>query len=261
MKIILKFFHVWMVAVLGLFLFQAGSVPAYAGLAGVIETVKPSIVAIGTYNIKETPRIRFYGTGFAVGNGRYVVTNDHVFSRIEEEEKTFHLRIFHSSLPSSGIRAHKAARDSVHDLALLGLEDAELPPLPLGDSSDVKEGQSIAFTGYPIGFALGLNPTTHTGIVSAISPIMRPSPSTRTMESKHFDFLRNPYDVFQLDATAYPGNSGSPLYWKDRSMVIGVINKVFVQDKREHLLSEPTGITYAIPVKHARALLDKVMGD
>ena len=135
----------------------------------------------------------------------------------------------------------------------------KLRPLPLGNASAVREGESIAFTGYPIGLVLGLNPTTHAGIVSAIAPIMIPSPTARAIKGKHMDYLRDPYAVFQIDGTAFPGNSGSPVYRQDSGQVIGVINKVFVQDKKEHLLKKPTGITYAIPINHVKALLKKVM--
>ncbi|MCP5157413.1 MAG: serine protease, partial [Ectothiorhodospiraceae bacterium] len=67
--------------------------------------------------------------------------------------------------------------------------------------------------------------------------------------------LRDPYDVFQLDATAYPGNSGSPLYDMATGAVVGVINKVFVKETKESILERPSGITYAIPARYVRALL------
>ncbi|MCA1793287.1 MAG: hypothetical protein LC660_05330 [Desulfobacteraceae bacterium] len=35
---------------------------------------------------------------------------------------------------------------------------------------------------------------------------------------------------------------------------MGVINMVFVKGKKEHVLKDPTGITYAIPVTHVHAL-------
>jgi S1-C subfamily serine protease len=67
--------------------------------------------------------------------------------------------------------------------------------------------------------------------------------------------LETPYDVFQLDATAYPGNSGSPLYHVDTGKVIGIINKVFVQGTKENAVSNPSGISYAIPAEHIKRLL------
>ena len=247
-----------------LMLFWAGlaaaSMPTAAcgELSEVIRAIKPGIAAIGSYSIKDTPKGRFFGTGFAVGDGRFVVTNNHVLGKIEDEKRLHHLRVFHPNLPGEGLKAHIAAQDPIHDLALVQIKH-KLRPLPLGNASAVREGESIAFTGYPIGLVLGLNPTTHAGIVSAIAPIMIPSPTARAIKGKHMDYLRDPYAVFQIDGTAFPGNSGSPVYRQDSGQVIGVINKVFVQDKKEHLLKKPTGITYAIPINHVKALLKKVM--
>ena len=39
--------------------------------------------------------------------------------------------------------------------------------------------------------------------------------------------------------------------------VLGVINKVFVKSTKETLLQDPSGITYAIPIQHAKELLRK----
>jgi S1-C subfamily serine protease len=39
--------------------------------------------------------------------------------------------------------------------------------------------------------------------------------------------------------------------------VIGIINKVFVQQSKETVISAPSGITYAIPVKYLHNLLKK----
>jgi len=70
--------------------------------------------------------------------------------------------------------------------------------------------------------------------------------------------LQTPYLVFQLDATAYPGNSGSPLYNTDSGEVVGVINKVFIQEGKENAISKPSGITYAIPINHLENLLHEI---
>lgn len=70
--------------------------------------------------------------------------------------------------------------------------------------------------------------------------------------------LRNPFMVYQLDATAYPGNSGSPLYELNSGQVVGIINMVYVKNSREKVLSEPSGISYAIPSQYIRALQQRV---
>ncbi len=224
-------------------------------LVSTIQAVKPGVVAVGTYYFRDTPKARFYGTGFVVGDGRRVVTNYHVLDQVREKEAIGQLRVFHPQLSSSGVEAFTIKEDKTHDLALIGIKGEPLVPLRLGDSKGVHEGEEVAFTGYPIGLVLGLNSTTHAGIISAIAPIIVPSPTARVIDRELIPFLRHPFDVFQLDATAYPGNSGSPLYRRRTGEVIGVINQVFVKGKKEHILKEPTGITYAIPIEHVKALM------
>ena len=52
-----------------------------------------------------------------------------------------------------------------------------------------------------------------------------------------------------------PGNSGSPVFELQRGTVIGVINSVIVKQSREAAITNPSGITYAIPVNFVRELL------
>ncbi len=104
------------------------------------------------------------------------------------------------------------AIDREHDLALLRITGPALPALAVGDSDRVREGESVAFTGFPIGGVMGYTPVT----VQA-----------------------GPFSVFQLDATAYPGNSGSPVYDVARGEVVGIVNMVFVKGTREAALSNP----------------------
>jgi S1-C subfamily serine protease len=61
--------------------------------------------------------------------------------------------------------------------------------------------------------------------------------------------------VFQLDATAYPGNSGGPLFDPRSGAVFGVISMVLVKGTRESALSQPSGITYAIPSRYVSEML------
>ena len=140
-------------------------------------------------------------------------------------------------------------------MAVLKIKGEVLSPLTLGSVSAVREGQLYAFTGFPIGMVLGLFPVTHRGIVSAITPNVIPMIRTEQLNVKLLKRLQEPYKVFQLDATAYPGNSGSPLYQPETGDVIGIINKVFIQESKENALTKPSGISYAIPVNHLQNLL------
>ncbi|MBU1363446.1 MAG: serine protease [Gammaproteobacteria bacterium] len=241
------------VCIFGLF-FQ--STVAAADLPATIEKVKPSIVAIGTYKKTRSPPFNFRGTGFVFGAGNRVATNAHVLPEPGIPNSP-ELAIL-SRLPNGNATIRPArviARDNSHDVAIIGFDGPVLLALALGDASSVKEGQGVAFTGFPIGGALGFSPTTHRGIISAIVPIALPSGNSIQLNEKLIKQLRSgSFDIFQLDATAYPGNSGSPVFDPESGQVIGIINMVFIKSTREAAISTPSGITYAIPINYLREL-------
>ncbi|HEX9146945.1 MAG TPA: serine protease [Candidatus Binatia bacterium] len=227
-------------------------------LPDTIEKIKPAIVAVGTHQKTRRPPAVFLGTGFVIGNGLYIVTNAHVVPAKVDSEKRESIAVFVGRGELADIReATKVAEDPDHDLALLRITGPPLPPLKLGDSSRVREGESYAFTGFPIGMVLGLHPVTHRGTISAITPIAIPQLSAQQLEKTVIKRLIAPYNVFQLDATAYPGNSGSPLYDPSTGEVVAILNKVFVQESKETLLQKPSGISYAVPINYLRELLKK----
>lgn len=224
-----------------------------------ILKIKPGIVGVGTFLPTRSPRSLFFGTGFVIGNGKLIVTNAHVVATPVNVERLEQRAVFirHENQVKMAV-VDTIAVDKAHDIAILKLRKGTLPTLKLGEVSSVREGGLYAFTGYPIGMVLGLYPVTHRGIISAISPVVLPVLHSTKLNANLMRRLENPYDVFQLDATAYPGNSGSPLYDTKTGKVVGVINKVFVKETKENILSKPSGITYAIPVVHIKNLLRKI---
>jgi S1-C subfamily serine protease len=230
---------------------------AIADLPATIDKVKPSIVAIGTYKKTQSPPFIFRGTGFAFGAGNRVATNAHVLPEPGTADGPELAMLSRSPNGDATIRpARLIARDNAHDLAIVGFDGPPLPPLVLGDASAVREGHDIAFTGFPIGGALGFSPVTHRGIISAVTPIALPGGNANQLNEKLIKQIRRgAFDVYQLDATAYPGNSGSPVYDETTGMVLGIVNMVFIKGSRESALSAPSGITYAIPVKYLLQLL------
>ena len=228
-------------------------------LADTVAVIKPSIVGVGTFERTRQPAIKLLGTGFVVADGRHVLTNLHVVPEVFDSQKQETLAIFAGTGEDPEVRlAVLEAADADHDVALLKFSDAPLPAMRLGDSSEVREGQPYAFTGFPIGAILGLYPVTHRGIISSITPAIVPQDDAGRLTVDAIRRLKDPYMVFQLDATAYPGNSGSPLYDPSTGAVIGIVNKVFVQETKEMVLQRPSGISYAIPIRYAKALLSKV---
>ena len=114
------------------------------------------------------------------------------------------------------------------------------------------------FIGFPIGAVLGLTPVTHRAIVSAITPIALPGATAQQLTEKVIRRLKTgTFDIYQLDGTAYPGNSGGPLLDMETGEVVGIINMVFVKGTKEAALSHPSGISFAIPVVYLQELLQQ----
>jgi serine protease Do len=228
-------------------------------LAQTILRIKPSVVGIGTFLKTRSPAIFFVGTGFVVADGRHVVTNAHVISRpLDTAKLERHIVLVSKEGEPQPRESEIVATDRQHDLALLRISGEPLPPLRLGDSAEVTEGRNLAFTGFPIGMVLGFHPATHRAMVSAITPVALPGMTARHLTAQTITRIReSAYRVFQLDGTAYPGNSGSPLYDPADAVVYGIINSVFVQGTRENAVKRPSGITYAIPSRYIRELLEQ----
>jgi len=234
--------------------------PALADMADTLAAIKPGVVGVGIFNPTASPRANLQGTGFAVLDGRYVVSCAHIFAQPLDSEKKETHAIFIGRDRQMTVRSAKLiATDMSRDLALLRIEGDPLPPLRLGDSDRVREGWQLYFTGYPIGSVLGLNPSTHRAGLAAIIPIFTPVAAASQLNTRTLKQANDAYEVFELDAIAYPGNSGSPVWHPDTGEVLGVVNSVYVKGAKEAALSAPSGISYAIPVKHVHQLLERAL--
>ncbi len=222
-----------------------------------IERVKPSIVAVGVYKVTDSPPFNLRGTGFVVDDGNLVATNAHVVSATSEIANGATFAVQARVKGQTQMRkATVVAVSTEYDLAILKIEEGPLPALTLRDSNAVREGQMIGFTGFPIGGALGFSPVTHRGMVSAITPIALPGANARQLSEKLVRRLRaGTFEIFQLDATAYPGNSGSPVFDVESGAVVGILNMVLVKGTKEAALATPSGIAYAIPANFLLELL------
>lgn len=230
-----------------------------ADLPSVIARTKASLCAVGTYNELSSPRFTFRGTGFFVGDGSAVATCWHVLPQVAVGDTTAGRLVV--QLPAGGGQfeyreASVAASDRAHDLAVLKVSGGPRPPLAMADPTDVVEGLSVVFMGYPIGGRLGFTPVSHRGIVSSIITSAVQPPTAGNLTAGAIRQLRDgPFVLLQLDATAYPGNSGGPLLDAESGQVVGVISMVLVKGTRESALTHPSGISYAVPVQYLSALI------
>jgi S1-C subfamily serine protease len=253
----------WLGATLALGLAGGGHVGAAsaADLPGLIAAARPSVLTVGTFSATDSPRFGFRGTGFVVGDGTLVATNFHVLAPGADTSEPgtgpqMMVMLGRSGDQSIGRRARVVATDRARDLALLRIEGPPLKPLELAEAGSAREGQDIALMGFPIGGTLGFAPVTHRGIVASITTAALPAATASNLDPRALLRLREGnFELLQLDATAYPGNSGGPVFDATTGRVIGVVNMVLVKAGRESALSSPTGISYAVPVAALRALM------
>ena len=171
-------------------------------LVELYERVSPSIVAVQTSS--------GLGSGFVFDGEGHVVTNFHVVDGANQVEVDF----------MSGYKAYGeiVGTDLDSDLAVIKVDAPaeELKPIALGNSDELKVGQSVVAIGNPF----GLNGTMTLGIVSALG---RTSESAHTTADGTF-FTAG--DLIQTDAAINPGNSGGPLI-NLNGEVVGVNREIF----------------------------------
>jgi S1-C subfamily serine protease len=233
---------------------------ARADLPDVIARLKPSVVLVGTFKATDSPRFQMRGTGFVAGDGFHVITNLHVLPDLPAGGDAPALVIQVRQGDGWQMRAATLiGQDASRDLALLRVPgETAMPAMTIGNSDTVREGEDVAFMGFPIGGALGYSTVTHRAMVSSITPANLPSPTAGRLQPQAIRGLRDEaFTLFQLDGTAYPGNSGGPLFNPRTGEVVGVVSMVLVKGRRESALSQPSGITYAVPSRHVLALLER----
>ncbi|MDQ3008097.1 MAG: trypsin-like peptidase domain-containing protein [bacterium] len=145
------------------------------------------------------------GTGFVVNDQGFIVTNRHVVDNPNAEYLVI----------DKDNKEHTVAniyRDPANDLAILEVNDLTAAPLPLGDSEQIRVGESVI----AIGTALGeFRHTVTTGVISGLGRGIQAG----TIYGGDIESLDN---VIQTDAAINPGNSGGPLIDATTGQVIGV---------------------------------------
>ncbi len=172
------------------------------------------------------------GSGVIISDDGYIVTNNHVIDNAANIE-----------ISTNDNRTYKATligADPATDMALLKIDETELPAIVFGDSDNLQVGEWVLAVGNPF----NLTSTVTAGIVSA---------KARNINILHY----NPTDeifplesFIQTDAAVNPGNSGGALV-NGRGELVG-INTAIASRTGSY-----SGYSFAVPV----SIVKKVTAD
>lgn len=170
------------------------------------------------------------GTGIIVDTHGHVVTNSHVVPGCTE------VRVF--DIENNSTPATIISRDAANDLALLKATHSWPVTAQLRDSRDLRPGEDVVVTGYPLNGLLGSEMAVTTGSLTALAGI------------------QNDSRFVQLSAPIQPGNSGGPAL-DARGNVIGMVtsmlNGVTIAAVTGAL---PQNVNFAIKASVLRDFLD-----
>jgi serine protease Do len=142
---------------------------ARAEFVDVVAKIKPSVVGIGIHTPTRRRQNILRGTGGVIGDGRYIVTNDHVLPILLNKNLLQKIVVFIGTGRDAKVReAEIVATSSLYDLAILKIFRAALPAMTLASSELYADGSSVTFTGFPMGGILGLYPVIYRGIVEVL---------------------------------------------------------------------------------------------
>jgi S1-C subfamily serine protease len=201
----------------------------------VFARCSPSVAHINTSSLVRTgwgrvAEQRGSGSGFVWDRAGTVVTNHHVVENAREVQV---------SVGGRNFRADVLASSPAHDLAVLRLRGdvADLAPLAVGSSADLKVGQTAIAIGNPFGF----DQTMTTGIVSALD---------RSLEKPDGGLM---HGLVQVDAAINPGNSGGPLL-DSAGRLVGVTTAIYSPNGAN------AGIGFAVPVDLVNEIVPRLLG-
>lgn len=244
-------------ATIFVFLFTMQSAQAARGLpdfTDLIEKTSPAVVKINTTTKskrndfqlpqgQEIPDIfrRFFeprgetpernlhsmGSGFFISSDGYLLTNNHVIENADEVVVRLTDRREYDAVV--------VGVDPLSDLALLKVEEKDLPFLELVDGDSLKVGEWVVAIGSPF----GLDFSASVGIVSAKG---RSIPNGSN--GNYVPFI-------QTDVAINPGNSGGPLF-NMNGKVVGVNSQIYTRS------GGSIGLSFAIPSSMATNVVEQL---
>jgi serine protease Do len=218
-----------------------------------IEKISNSVVGINVTQLKKqqvnpffdpfwgqffpytrTFKVDNMGSGVLVSPDGYIVTNTHVVDNAMEIVVTLR--------GGKSYEAQLVGMDNLTDIALIKIDDDNLPFAELGDSDELIVGEWAVALGNPLGlFDISHQPTATAGIISGVKM------DFGLKEEGHVY-----QDMIQTDAAINPGNSGGPLV-NALGEVIGI--NTFIMTSSNYS-SGSIGIGFAIPINRVKEVAE-----
>ena len=189
--------------------------------AQVAKMVSPSVVVITTEQVVYSQVESGAGSGVIISSDGYILTCAHVVDGASSITVTIDDKDYTATL---------VGEDTTSDVAVIKIDATGLTPATVGDSDNLKVGQSVMAVGNPLG---ELGGTVTGGMISALnrSVTIQGSSSVNTMS------------LIQMDASVSPGNSGGGLFNMSGEL-IGIVNA-------KSSSSDAEGLGFAIPINDA----------
>src|SRR5687768_1789800 len=184
------------------------------------------------------------GSGFLYDKDGHIITNNHVVAFNEGNNN--YLVTFSNG---NSYQAKLIGHDPYSDLAVLKLDpiDIVLSPIPLGNSSSLRVGDTVAAIGNPFGLSGSLT----VGVVSGLGRLL-PSADNSNSPFSQFAMTFNIPDVIQTDAAINPGNSGGPLL-NLKGEVIGINSAIYSNT------GVYAGIGFAVPSNTVKKVVQSII--
>jgi serine protease Do len=168
------------------------------------------------------------GSGVIFSSDGYIVTNNHVVQSAEKIEVNYNKRVYPAQLIGT---------DPSSDLAVIKINESNLPAIALASSKTVQVGEWVIAVGNPFSLAS----TVTAGIVSA--------------KGRRIGILEDKFPLesfIQTDAAINPGNSGGALVNKNGELI--GINTAILSRTGSY-----TGYAFAVPIDIAKKVFDDII--
>lgn len=173
------------------------------------------------------PERQSMGSGFIISPDGYILTNHHVIDGADSVTvRLIDRREYEATVVGSDKRS---------DLALLKVDEKNLPVVTFGSPGELKVGEWVVAIGSPF----GLDYSVTAGIVSARGR------SIPTEENENY------VPFIQTDVAINPGNSGGPLF-NLKGEVVGINSQIYTRS------GGSIGLSFAIPISVAIDVVDQL---